>query len=98
MKFAELIDTSPTFVSRMERGIKGPSLETLLLISDALRVPLDNLVAEQHESTPDGSDLSIVMSDCTEYERRVLLHSVQAIKYAMRENKALFDKDNDSLF
>lgn len=98
MQFAELIGTSPTFVSRMERGLKGPSLETLLLISDALRVPLDNLFSDQHEATPDGGDLSIVMADCTAYERRVLLHSVQEIKYAMRENRNLLEKDSHSLF
>ncbi len=39
IKFAEMINTSSTFVSCMERGIKGPSLETLIMIADAWMFP-----------------------------------------------------------
>jgi transcriptional regulator with XRE-family HTH domain len=39
-----LIDTSKSFVSLLERDKAGPSVKTLALIADVLRVTLDYLV------------------------------------------------------
>ncbi|WP_186466491.1 helix-turn-helix domain-containing protein [Azospirillum baldaniorum] len=50
---AELIDRSVQAVSKMERGLTFPKLETLIRISEKLNVPLRELVSvfDPNEST-----------------------------------------------
>ena len=40
------IDKSPNFISELERGIKSPSLETLIDIANVLEVTCDSLLKE----------------------------------------------------
>lgn len=37
MELAEMIDKSPTYISLVENGQKGPSLETLVDVANAVR-------------------------------------------------------------
>ena len=55
-QFAELIDKTPQFVSDLERGVSGISLETLKLICEKLCVSSD----------------SILFSGSKEYDKQVL--------------------------
>lgn len=89
--FAELIDTSPTFVSRLERGIKGPSLETLLSIAEVLHVSIDELVFGNRQKPIDAgiSEFSEILDDCSAYERFVLIHSTSEIKRILREGNSI---------
>ena len=95
LRFAEMIDTSPTFVSRMERGAKGPSLVTLVSIADALDVSLDALLAESRERphTAYDADLSAALSGCTSFEQYVLLQSLKEIKRILREGESILKRD-----
>ena len=86
LRFAELIHTSPAFVSRMERGLKGPRLETLILIADALDIPIGTLLNNdviQKQISEDAT--SSLLSDCSAYERQVLIHTLRELKAALRE-------------
>ncbi len=91
IKFAEMIDTSPTFVSRMERGMKGPSLETLILIADSLDVSIDSLLAESRTQSrlANDSELSAILEDCSAFERYVLLQTVKEIKRILRAGESI---------
>ena len=91
IKFAEMIETSSTFVSSLERGAKGPSLETLVTIADALGTSLDNLLAESRRYPQNGhmSDISSLFMDCDNYERYVLLQSLKEIKRILREGETI---------
>ena len=40
-KFCEIVDVSPQFLSQVERGIKGPSVEKLLTMCDGLGLSTD---------------------------------------------------------
>ncbi len=42
--FAEKINLHPSFVGLLERGVKNPSLETLLKISTSFDVPLSDFL------------------------------------------------------
>ena len=79
LKFAELIDTSSAFVSRMERGEKGPSLETLVLIADVLDTSIDALLADSRGYVQNGYAAEFIetMKDCSAYERFVLLRCLK---------------------
>ena len=57
MEFAEMIATSATFVSRLERGLKGPSLETLIIRTPG-GVYLPN-VNSFYGSLPSGKPLQV---------------------------------------
>ena len=41
---AELMDTPATFLSDIERGIRNPSLSTLISLANALKVKLSEIV------------------------------------------------------
>ena len=46
-KLAERIDTSIEYVSMLERGVRLPSLPTLVAVGEPLALSLDTLVAER---------------------------------------------------
>lgn len=49
---AEKADTSPNYLSRMERGTENPTLDMLIKISHALSVDLAELLDYKHEMNP----------------------------------------------
>lgn len=65
---AECIDKSPTFISRLESGLKKPSLETLVRVADAFDVPIDYLL----HNAPKQSNIQELLSDCTPREIRFI--------------------------
>ena len=94
-RFAELIHTSPAFVSRMERGLKGPRLETLILIADTLDVPVGTLLNDHatQKQISEGAALPL-LSDCSTYERQVLIHTLRELKTALREYAPSSEEDS----
>ena len=99
MEFAEMIATSSTFVSRLERGLKGPSLETLILIADALDVSLDVLLAENRIEPRSGhsSEYAALIEKCTPYEQFILLQSGRDLRRILKEAEFLRKRDTESV-
>ena len=91
MKLAEDLDVSPTHVSYMEKGKRGLTLERLILVANALHVSTDQLLVDYLESTIEltSFEFADLLSDCSEYERRVLLKIITSAKTALRDNKHL---------
>lgn len=89
LKLSELIDRSPTYVSYIESGIKSMSLDTFVLITNALNVTADELLVDSLENTIKVSnhEFTALLSDCNEYERKVLLDITTKIKTSLRENR-----------
>ena len=98
-QLAELIGTSPTFVSRIECGAKGPSLETLLAIADVLNASLDTLLAESraHSLQPGDDEVSMILRDCSAYARFVLLQNMKRLKATLREGEMAHSRDRESI-
>ena len=90
-QLADAISSSPTFISRIECGAKGPGLETLLLIADALQVSIDSLLSDYRSYIPDSSsgDLPDVLKGCSNYERYIILQTMKELKEILRAGKAL---------
>lgn len=86
-QLSELIDKTPTYVSYIETGIKSPSLETLIMIANALGVSTDMLLAEslKDQFNVDTQEYAELFNDCSPYERRILIEVASALKKAMRE-------------
>ena len=78
-------------VETMERGIKHPSLETLVEIARFFEVTLDSLVSDGTDSLSSKShaaDQEGILGDCSTYERYVLQESMKEIKRILREGES----------
>lgn len=91
MTLAEMVDKSPTYISLVENGQKGPSLETLIDVANALKVTMDVLLAEylEQNTAAAGVELSAIIEDCSEYEKRVIIDSARSLKQVLREARHL---------
>lgn len=93
---SELIDKTPPYVSYIEGGIKSPSLDTLVLLANALGVSADMLLAESldNQLLVDEGEYAEILEDCSPYERRVLLENARTLKKTMREYHFLSKRTN----
>ena len=89
MVLAERIDRSAAYMSYIENGYKSCSLDTLVLVANELNVSTDDLLIDSLTNTIKVSnhEFAAILSDCSDYEMRVLLDMVKATKQAMREYK-----------
>lgn len=92
MELAERINRSPTYLSYVENGCRGMSLETLVDVANALQVTADELLADSLENTAAVSSRTFtgILWDCSPYEQRVLLDIAAAAKKALREHRRHF--------
>ena len=96
MKFSELIDKSPTYVSYIETGKKSRSLETFVQIANALHVPTDILLTEQLTDSvlPASQEITMLLADCSEFERLVITDALKSIKATLRKHKPILKHTN----
>lgn len=89
---AEKIKRSPAYVSYIEGGIKGMSLDTFLDIANVLNATADELLADNLVNTVKVSnhEFASLLSDCSEYEKKVLFDVVSATKASLRSNRSYF--------
>lgn len=92
MTLAEMVNKSPTYISLVENGQKGPSLEMLIDVANALKVTMDMLLAEylDQNTAAIGSELSLLLEDCSEYEKRVIVESARSLKRVLRDTSHMF--------
>ena len=84
---AEAAGVSVPYVSHIERGIKKPSLGTLLRLSAVLGVTVDTLLRgnQPAEANAFYSDVQELLDDCSQKERKVLLEIAAAVKQVLRD-------------
>lgn len=81
-------ELSNTYISLVETGKKKPSLGSLLKISNALGITLDELLSgnQLHNPTDYQTDIDELMNDCTLEERRFIYELLRSSKEILREN------------
>ena len=91
---AERIGKSPTYISHIENGTKGASLETIVTIANALKVTTDVLLAEclEYNTKLVNFEYSSLLEDCNEYERRVIMENTRELKRILKESRNLVKK------
>ncbi len=91
-ELADEIDKSPSYISYIETGKKGMSLETFVLIANTLNVSADELLIDSLENTIKVSNHAFanLLSDCTEFETKMMLDVAAAVKESLRGNRALY--------
>ena len=89
---SELVDKSPTYLSYIESGLRCISLDTLVDLANALNVTADILLKEslKNQAAVMRNEFAEILSDCTDYEQRILLEVLIAVKTSVRTNKVLF--------
>ena len=94
LMLSEMIDRSPTHLSYIETGAKSMSLETFVRIANALNASADELLIDLLNNTNVASAhvFSSLLSDCSEYEKQVLLDTLLATKGALRTHLHLLGR------
>ncbi|MFB0921135.1 MAG: helix-turn-helix transcriptional regulator [Oscillospiraceae bacterium] len=93
---SELVDKSPTYISYIESGSKSMSLETFVQIANALEIPTDLLLTEEVKGSPVAAsqEITMIMSDCSAYERFIIIDTIKTLKTAFREHKYLLKRNS----
>ena len=86
---AELVEMSHGYMSLIETGRKKARLETLLSISKALNVTLDELLTGNQIvlDTDYNREISELMSGCNEYERRMMFEIMRTVRAVLIQNR-----------
>ena len=94
---AELIEKTPSYISYIENGVKKMSLETLVSIANALQASADDLLRDSIGQAVERSNhvFAAVFSDCSVYEKRVLLDLAVAAKTVLRENQQFIERQRE---
>ena len=87
---SELVACCPAHISHIERGTRIMSMETFVRLANVLQVSADELLADTLEEagTPFDHAFAAVIHDCSEYEKRILLHVISETKIALQKNAA----------
>lgn len=89
---SELVDKTPSYISYIESGIKSMSLDTFVLIANALGVSPDRLLMEQIISTERcaSEEIALLLSDCSTYEMMILLDVIKSLKASLKEHQGRY--------
>ena len=92
MALADLLDCDTSYISYVETGKKCLSLQMFVTLANILQVSADELLIDCLDKNlkATNSDIAELLSDCSEYERRVLTGTVRSLKAVLRENSSLF--------
>lgn len=93
---AERIDMSVTYISHIETAKKQASLETLVRIADVLGVTVNAFLYgnQANDLSEYRTDLTLLIEDCTSYEKRIIYEIAFAAKMSLRENRCLQCKED----
>ncbi|HBE9110516.1 TPA: helix-turn-helix transcriptional regulator [Clostridioides difficile] len=91
---SELVNITPQHMSNIERGGSSVSLPTLIAIANVLHVSIDELLCDTvlDSKVVFEKELQEVISDCNEYEIRVIVNVVKTTKDSMRSVKMFQNK------
>ena len=96
---SELVDKTPSYISYIESGIKSMSLDTFVLIANALGVSPDRLLMEQIISTERcaSEEIALLLSDCSTYEMMILLDVIKSLKASLKEHQGRYGKPDKAI-
>lgn len=87
-ELAALTDMSDSYISYIETAKKQASLESLVRISNALGITVDELLSgnQLYNPTDYQTDIDLLMEDCSLLERRFIYELISVAKYIIRNN------------
>ena len=90
-RLAEQVNLSPSHLSNIETGTTKVSLSTILKLANALHVSVDGLLADSvvQSKAVFEQDIQTILSDCDDYEIRVIADIAAATKKTLRKEAEL---------
>ena len=90
-RLAEMVEISPTHMSNVETGTTRVSLSTIVSLANALSVTVDDLLCDSviKAKVQFEKDIASILSDCDEYEVRMIKDMAQALKATLRRDANL---------
>ena len=84
-RLAEMVEISPTHMSNIETGT------TLVSLANALSVTVDDLLCDSvvKDKVQFEKDIAGILSDCDEYEIRMIKDMTKALKETLRRDANL---------
>ena len=88
---AERSRQEPSNISHIERGATKLGLPTIVSIANALGVTVDDLLCDSLENARTAFDREAadILSDCTPWERTVIIGTMRTLKEHLRRGKPL---------
>ena len=86
---AEIVDLTPAYISNIENNHTQLSLPAIIAIANALRTSVDHLLFDQTTCLSEAYDLDakLILDDCTESERFILLENMKSLKKTLRNTQ-----------
>lgn len=99
-QLSNLIDKNTSYISYIENGLKCMSLDTFIQIINALQTSADSILIDHLENNRllASKELTILLSDCSDYEALIILDAVRSLKKILREHQSVFGKKVDIHF
>ena len=90
-QLSEKAEISPTHMSNNETGTTKVSLTTMVALTNALNVTMDDLLCDSviHAKAQFEQDLSDLLADCDEYEIRIMKDVMETLKTTLRRDARL---------
>ena len=84
----EMIHTTPIYLSYIENGSRVPSVETIIMLANALDVSADDLLTDnlKHSSSPVNTELHDLILDCNDDEKDILIKLARYTKTLLVEH------------
>ena len=81
------ISLNPHYLSQIENGWRVPSVDTLIMIANALEVSADDLLADllTHLNTSVEMEATRLLEGCNETECQILIRVLQFMKALLKE-------------
>lgn len=85
LALSETLDCTPNHLSYIENGNRSLSLAKFVQLANALGASADELLMDSLDNTAEAMDhkYSSIMAGCSEYEKRILLSIIFAVKEVM---------------
>ena len=90
-RLAEQVNLSPSHLSNIETGTTKVSLPTIIKLANALQVSVDSLLPDSvvQSKAVFEEDIQTILSDCDDYEIRVIADIAAATKKTLRKEAKL---------
>ena len=86
-QLGELIHSSAATITAIERGVKAPSIETLINIANTLEVSADDILIDvlTHPQSAVGNEVQEILLDCNAKEKEIIIRALTFFKAMLSE-------------
>ena len=86
-QLGDLIHSSTATITSIERGVKAPSIDTLISIANTLKVSADDILIDvlTHPQSAVGNEVQEILLDCNVKEKEIIIRTLAFFKTMLSE-------------